>query len=34
MGKNKEYKIKAIQDNTIYAKEVDGHLLRVYYLVM
>ena len=32
-GNNKKYKIKAIQNNTVYAKEVTGHLLRLYYLI-
>ena len=30
---NKEYKVEAIWDNTVYAKEADGHLLGLYYLV-
>lgn len=31
---NKEYKIETIRDSTVYAKEVDGHLSRLYYLVI
>ena len=30
---NKEHKVEAIQDNTVYAKEIDGHLPGLYYLV-
>lgn len=30
---NKEYEIKAIVDNVIYAKDVKGYLLELYYLV-
>ena len=26
-GDNKEYKVEAIRDSAVYAKEVDGHLL-------
>ena len=33
LGNNKKYKIEAIQDNTVYAKEVDRHLPWLYYLV-
>ena len=32
-GDDKEYEVKAIQDNTVYAKEVDGYLLGLYYLI-
>ena len=32
-GDNKEYKVEAIRDNAVYIKEVDGHLLELYYLV-
>ena len=32
-GDDKEYKIEAIQDNAVYAKEVDRYLLGIYYLV-
>ena len=32
-GNDKEYKVKAIQDSAVYAKEADGHLLGLYYLV-
>ena len=30
---NKKYKVKAIQDSTVYVKEVDRHLSGLYYLV-
>ena len=30
---NKKYKIEAIQDSAVYAKEADGHLSGLYYLV-
>ena len=30
---NKEYKVEAIQDSAVYAKEADGHLPGLYYLV-
>ena len=33
LGNNKEYKIEAIQDSAVYAKEADGHLPGLYYLV-
>ena len=33
LGNNKEYKVEAIQDNAVFAKEADGHLLGLYYLV-
>ena len=33
MGNNKKYKIEAIWKNTIYAKEADKNLLRLYYSV-
>lgn len=33
-NKNKEYKIKAIQNNTVYAKKLElDHLPKLYYLV-
>ena len=32
-GNNKKYKVKAIQDSTVYAKEADRHLPGLYYLV-
>ncbi len=32
-GDGKEYKVEAICDNAVYARESDGHLLSVYYLV-
>lgn len=31
---NKEFKVEAIQDNTIYFKKVDRYLLGLYYLVV
>ena len=34
LGNNKEYKVEAIQDSVIYAKEADRHLPRLYYLVI
>ena len=30
---NKEYKVEAIRDSTVYARESEGHLLGLYYLV-
>ena len=30
---NKKYKVEALQDNAVYTKEADGHLLELYYLV-
>ena len=30
---NKEYELKAIQNSTIYAKEADRYLSKLYYLV-
>ncbi len=35
-GDSKEYKVKAIHDNKIYAKELNSghHLLSLYYLVL
>ena len=32
-GDNKEYEVEAIRDSAVYAKEADGHLLGLYYLV-
>ena len=32
-GDNKEYKMEAIRDSAVYAKETDGHLLGLNYLV-
>ena len=32
-GDNKEYEVKAIRDSAVYAKEADGHLPELYYLV-
>ena len=31
---NKEYKVEAIQDSTVYVKEADVYLLGLYYLVV
>ena len=33
VGNNKKYKIEAIIDNAIYAKEAKGYLPSLYYLV-
>ena len=30
---NKEYKVEAIRDSTVYAKKAEKHLLGLYYLV-
>ena len=30
---NKKYEVEAIQDSAVYAKEVDGYLSGLYYLV-
>ena len=32
-GDDKEYEMEAIRDSAVYAKEVDGHLPGLYYLV-
>ena len=32
-GDDKEYEVEAIRDSAVYAKEVDGHLPGLYYLV-
>ena len=32
-GDNKEYEVKAIRDNIVYAKEANKYLLKLYYLV-
>ena len=32
-GNIKEYKVEVIRDNIVYAKEADGHLPGLYYLV-
>ena len=34
VGNNKKYKVEAMQDSAIYAKEADGHLSGLYYLVV
>ena len=31
---NKNYKVEAIRDNVVYAKEVDRYFLGLYYLVV
>ena len=33
-GNDKQYKVEAIQDSTAYTKKANGHLLRLYYLVI
>ena len=33
IGNNKEYKVEAIIDSVVYAKEAEGHLPGLYYLV-
>ena len=33
-GNNKKYKIEAIKDNAVYAKEAEGYLPDLYYLVI
>ena len=32
-GNDKKYKVEDIRDSAVYAKEADGHLLSLYYLV-
>ena len=32
-GNDKKYRVEAIQDNAVYAKKIDGHLLGLYYLI-
>ena len=32
-GDDKEYKVEAIRDSVVYAKEADGHFPGLYYLV-
>ena len=34
LGNDKEYEVEAIRNNTVYAKETDGYLLELYYLVI
>lgn len=34
MGDSKKYKVKAIQDTTIYARKTKGQLLKLYYLIL
>ena len=31
---NKKYKVEGIQDNAVYARELAGQLLRLYYLIL
>ena len=31
---NKEYKVEAMQNSVVYAKKVNGHLPKLYYLVV
>lgn len=31
---NDKYKVEEIRDNAIYAKKLENHLLRLYYLVL
>ena len=33
-GNSEEYKVEEIWDSAVYAKESEGHLLRLYYLVI
>ena len=33
ISNDKKYKVEAIRDSAVYTKEVDGHLLGLYYLV-
>lgn len=33
IGNDKEYKVETIWDGAVYAKKIDRHLLRIYYLV-
>ena len=33
LGDDKEYEVEAIRDSAVYAKEADGHLPGLYYLV-
>ena len=33
VGNDKEYKVEAIIDSAIYAKEAEGHLSGLYYLI-
>ena len=32
-GDDKKYKVETIKDNAVYAKEAEGHLSDLYYLV-
>ena len=32
-GNDKEYEVEAIRDSAVYAKEADGHLPGLYYLI-
>ena len=33
-GNDKDYEMKEIRNSAIYAKEVEGHLLGLYYLIV
>ena len=33
-GYDKEYKVNSIWDSVVYAKKLEGQLLRLYYLVL
>ena len=32
-GNNKEYKVEAVQNSAVYAKKINGHLPKLYYLI-
>lgn len=34
MGNEKKYEVEATLDNTVYTKKANGHLPRLYYLVI
>lgn len=34
IGNDKKYKIKTIQDNIVYTKKLDRHLVGLYYLII
>ena len=34
IGNNKKYKVETIQKSAIYIKKVNGHLLKLYYLII
>ena len=33
-GNSKEYKVKAIRDSKVYSRQLEGHLPKLYYLVV